>query len=96
MILKKKLNSKGTARSLPMIPRDLKRESRQRWMLFGNSSIVVHGQKTSIRNCIWCGSSCSFFSLWTNSVELSQVLHGDEFSAHPASGEGFFFDGFDR
>jgi len=46
MILKKKLNSKGTARLLPMIPRDLKLESRQRWTLFGNSSIVVHGQKT--------------------------------------------------
>ena len=46
MILKKKLSSKGTARSLPMIPRDLKRESKQKWTLFGNSSIVVHGQKT--------------------------------------------------
>ena len=46
MILKKKLNSKGTARLLRMIPRDLKRESRQRWTLFGNSLIGVLGQKT--------------------------------------------------
>ena len=46
IILKKKLNLRGTTRLLRMIPRDLKPESRQRWTLFGNSLIVVHGQKT--------------------------------------------------